>query len=132
MPYDPDHDATSLSDSDIVKRILSGNTGLYDLLVRQYNRHLYRLTWSILQNEEDAEDVVQETYVRAYDHLSQFAGRSRFATWLTRIAIHEAWRKVERHNREDEMAAASVLLRNPRCPCHTPEQQFLTAEANVL
>lgn len=129
MPNDPDQSTASLTDNDIVIRILSGDIDLYQLLVRRYNRRLYHVAWSILQNAQEAEDVMQEAYVRAYEHLSQFAGRSRFSTWLTRIAIHESLSRMKRLGKEGEMDAATVLLRKPFCTCHTPEQGLLTAEA---
>lgn len=129
MSNDPDQSTISLTDNDIVIRILSGDIDLYQLLVRRYNRRLYHVAWSILQNAQEAEDVMQEAYVRAYEHLSQFAGRSHFSTWLTRIAIHEALSRMKRLSKEGEVDAASALSRKPFCSRHTPEQSFLTAEA---
>ena len=129
MSNDPDQSTISLSDNDIVERILSGDIDLYHLLVRRYNRRLYHVAWSILQNEQEAEDVMQEAYVRAYEHLCQFAGRAHFSTWLTRIAINEALSRMKRLNREDEMDAASALFREPFCTRHTADQRLLTAEA---
>ena len=129
MSNDPDESTMSLSDDDIVTRILSGDVDLYHLLVRRYNRRLYHVAWSILQNEQEAEDVMQEAYVRAYEHLSQFAGRSHFSTWLTRIAIHEALSRLKRLSKEDNVEAASALFRTPFGTGHTTEQRLLTAEA---
>lgn len=129
MSNDPDQSTMSLSDNDIVIRILSGDIDLYHVLVRRYNRRLYHAAWSILQNEQEAEDVMQEAYVRAYEHLSQFAGRSHFSTWLTRIAIHEALSRMKRLSKEDEMDLASSLFRKSFSTSHTAEQRLLTAEA---
>jgi RNA polymerase sigma-70 factor (ECF subfamily) len=129
MSNDPDESTMSLSDNDIVKRILSGDIDLYHVLVRRYNRRLYHAAWSILQNEQEAEDVMQEAYVRAYEHLSQFAGRSLFSTWLTRIAIHEALSRMKRLNKEDKIDPASALFRQPFSTGHAAEQHLLTAEA---
>ncbi len=58
--------------------------------MRRYNQRLYRIARTILRNDADAEDVMQEAYVRAYQHLSDFAGEAKFSTWLTKIAIYEA------------------------------------------
>ena len=63
------------ADEDVVKRVLAGETALYEILMRRYNQRLYRVARSILRNDGDAEDVMQEAYVRAYEHLNQFAGR---------------------------------------------------------
>lgn len=131
MANEPDQSTMSLSDNDIVIRILSGDIDLYHLLVRRYNRRLYHVAWSILQNEQEAEDVMQEAYVRAYEHLSQFAGRSHFSAWLTRIAIHEALSRRKRSRKEDGIDVASILLRKPFCTHHTPEDRLLTAEART-
>jgi len=58
--------------------------------MRRHNQRIYRATRSILRDDDECEDVMQETYVRAFEHLSQFEGRARFSTWLTRIAVNEA------------------------------------------
>lgn len=83
-------EAFELSDQDVVERVRAGETGLFEVLMRRYNRRLFRVTWSILLDGDEAEDVIQDAYVRAFQHLDQFEGRARFATWLTRIAAHEA------------------------------------------
>src|SRR5207247_2705579 len=79
----------ALTDEEIVERILGGETALFELLMRRYNQRLYRVTRAIVKDEGEAEDVTQDAYVRAFEHLDQFAGRARFSTWLTRIAVHE-------------------------------------------
>src|SRR4051812_43391995 len=79
-----------VQDEEIVERIRAGETGLYEILMRRYNQRLYRVAVSILRNDAEAEDVMQEAYVRAYTHLNQFAGAAKFSTWLTKIAVHEA------------------------------------------
>jgi RNA polymerase sigma-70 factor, ECF subfamily len=82
--------AEGWSDEAIVDRVLQGETELYELIMRRYNQRLYRAAVAILADESEAEDVMQDAYVRAYQHLNQFEGRARFSTWLTRIAVHEA------------------------------------------
>ena len=94
-----------LSDEEIVRRILDGETALFELIMRRYNQRLYRVARAILRDDAEAEDVMQDAYVRAYGHLSQFAGRSQFATWLTRIAIHEALARVQRRKKTDQLGA---------------------------
>src|SRR5262249_15474218 len=78
------------SDEQVVSRVLAGDRALYELLLRLYNQLLYRVARSILRDDTEAEDVMQDAYVRAYQHLADFEGRARFSTWLTRIAVHEA------------------------------------------
>lgn len=88
-----------LPDDEIVRRVLEGDRASFELVMRRYNQRLFRVARSILGDDDEAEDVLQETYVRAFEHLRQFQGRSKFSTWLTRIAVHEAaarWRKRQR------------------------------------
>jgi RNA polymerase sigma-70 factor, ECF subfamily len=94
-----------LSDQEVVRRVLDGETALFELIMRRYNQRLYRVARAILRDDAEAEDVMQEAYVRAYEHLGQFAGRSQFATWLTRIAIHEALARSQRRKRIDQLGA---------------------------
>jgi len=91
--------AAGVSDEDVVKKILGGETALYEMLVRRYNRRLFRICRAILGNNPEARDVVQHTYATAYEHLSQFEGRAKFSTWLTTIAVHEASLRRRRSNR---------------------------------
>ena len=77
----------SLTDEQAVERVLAGETGLYELLMRRYNQRLYRISRSALRNDPEAEDVVQDAWVRAYEHLDRFSGGARFATWVTKIAL---------------------------------------------
>ena len=87
---------SELSDDEVVRRVIEGETALFEILMRRYNRRLFRVTRSIVTNDLEAEDIVQDAYVRAYEHLNQFEGRARFSTWLTKIAIYEAYARVRR------------------------------------
>jgi len=84
------------SDEHIVERVLAGETALFEILMRRHNQRIYRIVRGILNNDSEAEDVMQDAYVRSYQHLGQFEGRSTFVTWLTRIAMHEAFSRVQR------------------------------------
>jgi RNA polymerase sigma-70 factor, ECF subfamily len=84
------------ADEELVKLIRKGETALYEILMRRYNQRIYRIVRTILRNDTEAEDVMQEAYVRAYQHLDDFAGQAKFSTWLTKIAIHEAIARVRR------------------------------------
>lgn len=81
-----------LTDADVVRRVLDGDKATFELLMRRHNQRLYRLARSILRNDSDAEDTVQETYVRAFTSLDRFRGEASVATWLSRICLHEALR----------------------------------------
>ncbi|MGH9573033.1 MAG: RNA polymerase sigma factor [Candidatus Acidiferrales bacterium] len=86
-------------DEYVVERVLAGETALYEIIVRRYNQRLYRIVRAILRDDAETEDVMQEAYVRVYQHLHQFEARSSFSTWLTRIAINEALARLRRRNR---------------------------------
>jgi RNA polymerase sigma-70 factor, ECF subfamily len=92
--------SSPLSDEEVVARVLGGDGALYEVLMRRYNQRLFRIARAILLNDHEAEDVMQDTYVRAYAALDQFAGRAKFSTWLTKIAIYEALRRSRIHARE--------------------------------
>ncbi|HEY8519186.1 MAG TPA: RNA polymerase sigma factor [Gammaproteobacteria bacterium] len=79
-----------LSDAELVARILAGDTALFELVMRRYNRLLFRLTRAILPDDDEARDAVQAAYIRAYYHLDQFRGPAGLQSWLARIAINEA------------------------------------------
>lgn len=122
------------SDEEIVVRVLAGETMLYELIMRRYNQRLYRAVRAILRDENEAEDVMQDAYVRAYQHLNQFAGKSSFSTWLTRIAVHEALARLRKRGRLmqlDEVSSeadTSMLYSRSK----NPEQQTSNAELGSL
>jgi len=87
------------TDAHVVERVLAGETALYEILIRRYNQRLYRVVRAILRDDSETEDVMQDAYVRAYQHLAQFEGRSPFATWLTRIAVNESLARLRRRRR---------------------------------
>src|SRR6516164_9366767 len=88
-----------LPDEEVVNRVLRGDTAMFEILMRRHNLRLYRVARVILRNDGEAEDVMQDAYVRAYEHLDQFGGRAKFSTWLTRIAVHEALARERRGKR---------------------------------
>src|SRR5262249_48099345 len=71
----------------------------FELVMRRHNRRLFRVARAITRSDSEAEDVVQEAYVSAYAHLADFAGNAAFATWLTRICVHEALRRKRKNAR---------------------------------
>jgi RNA polymerase sigma-70 factor, ECF subfamily len=87
---------STLTDEEIVARVCAGELALFEQLMRRHNPRVYRAARAILRDDSEAEDVMQDAYVRAYEHLREFEGRARFSTWLTRIAVHEALARVRR------------------------------------
>jgi RNA polymerase sigma-70 factor (ECF subfamily) len=78
-----------LSDEEVIQLVQSGETELFEIIIRRYNQRVYRTIRSIVGNDGEAEQVMQDVYVSAYTHLREFDGVNRFSIWLTRIAIHE-------------------------------------------
>ena len=83
-----------LSDHDLVERVRAGDAAAFELIMRRHNRRLFRLARSVLRNGAEAEDVVQETYVRAFAKLGDLQGPDGFSAWLARIAYNEALGRV--------------------------------------
>lgn len=82
-----------LTDEVIIERILQGETELFEILLRRYNQILYRTVRSYLNDESEIEDVMQDTYINAFQKLYQFNNKASFSTWLIRIGINEALQK---------------------------------------
>jgi RNA polymerase sigma-70 factor (ECF subfamily) len=128
--------AAMISDEDVVRRVLAGEMPLYEVLMRRYNQRLYRIVRAILRDEDEVIDVMQDTYVRAYFALHQFAGKARFSTWLSKIALHEALRRSRKGRRLQplvEQPNESHKLGNVmRSADPTPEQEALHRETTAL
>ncbi len=95
-----------LADEEVIRRVLQGETAFFEIIMRRYNQQLYRVALAILKNDLEAEDVMQDAYVRAFQHLGQFEGRAKFSTWLTRIAVHEALARLQRRGRQQSIEMA--------------------------
>jgi RNA polymerase sigma-70 factor (ECF subfamily) len=79
-----------VSDAEIVRRVLAGDTAVFEVLMRRHNPLVYRTVRSILRDEAETEDAMQQAWLRCYAHLGAFAGQAAFSTWLVRIALTEA------------------------------------------
>lgn len=114
------------TDEQVVTRVLAGETALYELLMRRHNQRLYRVARAILRDDAEAEDVMQDAYVRAYQNLASFEGRAKFATWLTRIAVHEALARVRKRSRlqslDSSEASNGDLMKFATSSERSPEQ----------
>jgi RNA polymerase sigma-70 factor (ECF subfamily) len=123
---------SGLSDEEVIARVLAGDLGNYEILMRRYNQRLYRIARSILRDESEAEDLVQDAYVRAYAALAKFRGEALFSTWLSRIAVHEANSRLRRKRRQQEFpanAGEGDRMESIRSSDPDPEQQTLSREA---
>jgi RNA polymerase sigma-70 factor (ECF subfamily) len=84
-------------------RVKAGDTALYEIIMRRYYQRLYRVARAILSDDAKAQDVMQDAYVRAYQHLDQFAGLAPFSAWLTSIAVHEALARLRSRKRNPQL-----------------------------
>jgi RNA polymerase sigma-70 factor, ECF subfamily len=133
-----------LTDLAVVTRVLDGDTGLYELILRRYNQRLFRIARSILKNDADAEDAVQDAYVAAYLKLRQYRGPDGLGSWLGRIVTNEALMRRRRRVRlrvvafdelekpelqEASMADPSLPGMNPEAAVHENQLQRLLEDA---
>ncbi len=122
----------ALSDEEIVRRVRAGEIALFELIMRRYNQRVFRTVRSIVRDHAEAEDVMQQAYVNAYAHLDQFAERATFKTWLTRIAINEAYARVRPRALRvaDDMDDTTMEQLPSTAP--DPEQMATAAELRAL
>jgi len=125
-------ECAKLTDDQTVERVRAGEIGLYELLMRRYNQRVYRVIRSVLPDDAEAEDVLQEAWVRAYEHLDQFKGMSSFSTWVTKIALYEALARSRKKMRwtplEDTRGEVMAEAEQQRPTSETPEAQAMRAQ----
>lgn len=92
------------SDTELVRRALARDGAAFRIIIKTYNQRLYRLARGIVRNDGEAEDIVQEGYMRAFSHLESFRGDSSLATWLSRIVINEALGRLRNKRRAIEQS----------------------------
>jgi RNA polymerase sigma-70 factor, ECF subfamily len=126
----------TVPDLEVVDRVRAGETGLYELLMRRYNQRLYRTIRSVVTDETEAEDVLQESWVRAYEHLSQFSGQAHFATWVTRIAFYEALARNRKSKRwtplENQAGEIMPEANRTLTTSATPETQAMQGQLGQM
>jgi RNA polymerase sigma-70 factor, ECF subfamily len=105
--------AAAMTDAELVHRIRGGDRSLFEILMRRYNQRLYRAVRGVLGDESEIEDVMQQAYMNAYAHLDAFEFRSQFSTWLTRIALNEAFAR----RRSGQMLSAHRTTEQPSDDC---------------
>lgn len=124
----------TLSDEEVVARVLAGDTSMFEILMRRYNQRLFRVARGILADDAEAEDVMQEAYVRAFRELAGFRGEARFSTWLTRIACHEALARARKRRRLVPLAPMTGGGEPPEPPSEAsgPERQMENRELHAV
>jgi RNA polymerase sigma-70 factor (ECF subfamily) len=131
--------AETLTDEDLVHLVRGRDEAAVRVITKRYNRRLYRIARSILRNDAEAEDVVQETYVLAFTGLDMFRGDAAFGTWITRIAMNEALGRLRRRrptvdwdtygaNRQQ----AEVIHFSALAPGGDPEQSMAQSEIRAV
>jgi RNA polymerase sigma-70 factor (ECF subfamily) len=115
------------TDEQIVERVLRGEKELFEVIMRRYNQRLYRVARAVVKNDDEAIDVMQQSYFNAYGRLHQFSGTAKFSSWLTRIAVHEALARGKGKSqplgsRAEQVAAMGI----------DPERETASGELRVL
>ncbi len=98
-PLPAQTDRPGVADATLVDRVRAGDPAAFELVMRRHNRRLYRLARGVLKNAAEAEDAVQEAYVRAYEKLDDFIGPDGFSAWLGRIVVNEALGRLRQRGR---------------------------------
>jgi RNA polymerase sigma-70 factor (ECF subfamily) len=115
------------SDGELLRFARDGDPTAFRILIRRHDRHLYRIARSVLLDDHEAEDAVQETYVLAFTRLVDFRGDASLSTWLTRIALNEALKRRRRRRRTVDLdvidaARDGADMQNYRSPMIAPDQ----------
>jgi RNA polymerase sigma-70 factor (ECF subfamily) len=92
-----------VGDGELLERARQGRSDAFSTLVRRHDRYLYRVARSVLRDDDEAEDVVQQTYLQAFAHLVDFRGEASLRTWLTRIALNDALQRRRRQRSTVEL-----------------------------
>jgi RNA polymerase sigma-70 factor (ECF subfamily) len=101
--------STTQDEGDLVVRAQGGDASAFTELVSRYERRIFRLAKNITQSDEDAEDVLQESFFKAYQHLGGFQGQSKFYTWIVRIAVNEALMKLRKRKTDKTVSLDETI-----------------------
>ena len=128
-----------IDEATLVAQAREGDTKAFGDLVRRYEGKIFRLAQHITQNREDAEDVLQETFMKAYEHLEQFKGDSKFYTWIVRIAVNQALMKLRRRKTDKSVSldetidtGEDTITREIAAWDEDPEQRFSREELGEI
>ncbi|WP_424962431.1 RNA polymerase sigma factor [Ekhidna sp.] len=135
--YKSTEDAPGMKESDIIRRILSGEKELYEILVRRNNQKLFRCIRGYLSDEEEIKDVMQNSYLKAFDKLSQFKLQASFSTWLIRIAMNEALVRLKQKGKIVELNVKDMVgsengLDDNVYREHNPQSRMIRKEGREL
>ena len=124
---------------DLVARAKTGDSAAFSVLINRYEGKIFRLAMNITQNREDAEDVLQEAFFKAYEHLDQFQGNSKFYTWIVRIAVNQALMKLRKRKTDrtislDEQidTGEDMVIREVASWDPDPEERFSRDEMSQI
>lgn len=106
--------AEKYSDREVIEKVKGGETGLFEILIRRNNPFLYKTGRAYGYNHEDTEDLMQETFIKAYTSLNKFENRSSFRTWLIRIMLNNCFHKRQKFSFKNEQPAQNHLTENSR------------------
>ncbi|WP_424989355.1 RNA polymerase sigma factor [Flagellimonas sp.] len=128
---------SKLKESIIIDRINSGEKELYEILIRRNNQKLYRVVRSYLNNSMEIEDIMQNTYLKAYENLPKFKSNSLFSTWLIRIGINEALARIRERSKIHQVETVvyprmNSILEIPDVEQPNPETHIINKEARIL
>jgi RNA polymerase sigma factor (sigma-70 family) len=119
------HKIELASDAELIKKIIGGETSLFEVLIRRYNSLLYKMARTYGLNHQDAEDVMQETHFVAFTKLTSFRNEASYKTWLTKILLHKCYHKTNnKHSKFEE--SNTDFLSNDNLPKQLPEVKFDT------
>jgi RNA polymerase sigma-70 factor (ECF subfamily) len=131
--------ADTFDETALVERARAGDAAAFTQLVEKYERKIYRLAKHITQNDEDAEDVLQETFLKAYSHLHNFEMQSKFYTWIVRIAVNEALMKLRKRKSdrtvsldEPQDTGEETVMREIAVWDEDPEQKYSRDELREI
>ncbi len=124
---------------ELVNRARQGDASAFGALIRPYEARIFRLAMSITQNREDAEDVLQEAFLKAFEHLEQFQGNSKFYTWIVRIAVNQALMKLRKRKSDRSVSldeqidtGEDTVIREIAAWDPDPEQRFSQEEMHGI
>lgn len=123
----------------LVSQAREGDARAFSTLVRRYENKIFRLAQHVTQNREDAEDVLQETFLKAYEHLDQFQGNSKFYTWIVRIAVNQALMKLRKRKTDKSVSldetidtGEDTVVREIAAWDESPEERYSRDEMNHI
>ncbi len=120
---------SQIADTELVSRILAGETRLFERIIRRYNQRLYRIGMAILEDDTEAEDAMQVTYIKTYGHLAQFEKRSAFNTWITRIMLNEC---LARKKKKSIFMPVNITQPENSQAITTPASMLINKELNAV